>query len=139
LIEIGAGMVKRKKLTPAEWGIMDAVWELGGAPSVRDVVEHAFSHGEKAYTTVQTIMNTLERKGLLRREKIGLVNFYTPTRTRDDLVKDEMSALVAGIFGGSVPALANSLLSLEGLTLEEVREIKALLDRKEDELRGEES
>lgn len=132
-------MVKRKKLTPAEWGIMDAVWELGGAPSVRDVVEHAFSHGEKAYTTVQTIMNTLERKGLLRREKIGLVNFYTPTRTRDDLVKDEMSALVAGIFGGSVPALANSLLSLEGLTLEEVREIKALLDRKEDELRGEES
>jgi predicted transcriptional regulator len=100
-------------------------------------VDHAFPHGEKAYTTVQTIMNTLERKGLLRREKIGLVNFYTPTSSREDLVKAEMSSLVSRVFDGSVPALANSLLSLEGVTLEEVREIKALLDNKEKELRGE--
>ncbi len=127
------------KLTPAEWGIMEAIWEIGGAPSVRDVMGHAFPHGEKAYTTVQTIMNTLDRKGLLRRKKTGLVNFYTPTCTRSDLVKAEMSALVARIFGGSVPALANSLLSLEGVTLEQIREIKALLDRKEEELRGGES
>ena len=30
-----------KKLTPAEWEIMEAVWELGGSPSVRDVLDHA--------------------------------------------------------------------------------------------------
>lgn len=132
-------MKKRKKLTPAEWEIMEAIWGLEGSPSVRDVMERAFPNGEKAYTTVQTIMSTLERKGILRIKKIGLVNFYTPTRSRDDLVMVEMSSLVSRVFDGSIPALANSLLSLEGVTLDEVREIKELLVHKEKELRGGES
>ena len=132
-------MLKKKKLTPAEWKIMEAIWELNGSPSVRDVVEHAFPNGEKAYTTVQTVMNTLERKGWLGRKKIGLVNFYTPARSRDEQVKVEMSSLVYRIFDGDIPALASSMLSLEGVTLDEVREIKGLLDRKERELGGGES
>ena len=129
-------MKKDVKMTPAEWGIMEAVWKIGGSPSVRDVLEFAFPEGERAYTTVQTMMNTLERKGLLSREKIGLVNFYTPTRSKEELVKVEMSSLVSRIFGGSIPALANSLLSLDGLDLEKIDEIKELLDRKEKELRS---
>ena len=73
---------------------------------------------------------------LLRRKKTGLVNFYKPTRSRDSLVKAEMSSLIAQIFGGSIPALANSMLSLEGLGLEEIEKIKALIGEKEKELKG---
>jgi len=131
-------MSKSEKLTPAEWEIMEAVWELGEAPSVRDVLERAFPRGEKAYTTVQTVMNTLERKGLLERRKIGLVNFYKPTRSREELVRAEMTALVSRVFDGSIPALANTLLSLDDLTLDEVRRIKKLIDEKERELGGDE-
>jgi predicted transcriptional regulator len=130
-------MSQSPKLTPAEWLIMEAVWQLGGSPSVRDVLECAFPQGEKAYTTVQTIMNTLEKKALLRREKIGLVNFYTPTRTRDEVVRGEMSSLVSRVFKGSIPALTHSLLSLDDLDLEEIQEMKKLLDRKEKELKDE--
>ena len=113
-------MPKQPKLTAAEWEIMEAIWDLGGARSVRDVLDHAFPGGEKAYTTVQTVMNTLHEKKLLRRRKVGLVNFYTPTRSRDEVVKAEMSAMVSRMFKGSIPALANSLLSLEDLSLEEI-------------------
>ncbi len=35
-------MNNQKKLTPAEWGIMDVIWQIGGSPSIRDVVEKAF-------------------------------------------------------------------------------------------------
>jgi len=132
-------MSKTPKLTPAEWEIMKSVWELDGAASVRDVLDRAFPNGEKAYTTVQTVMNTLEKKELLQRNKIGLVNFYSPTRSRDEVVEAEMSSLIARMFGGSIPALANSLLSLEDLSLEEIETIKALIDEKERELKGEES
>jgi predicted transcriptional regulator len=121
-------MTQKRKLTPAEWEIMEAVWELGRAASVRDVLDKAFPKGEKAYTTVQTVMNTL-----------GLVNFYSPTRSKDDMIQAEMSSLISRVFDGSVPALANSLLSLDNLSLEEVREIKKLLRRKEQELKGERS
>ncbi len=125
-----------RKLTPAEWEIMEAVWDLDGSPSVRDVVNKAYPNGEKAYTTVQTVMNTIEKKGLLKRKKIGLVNFYTPTRSRRDMVKKELSTLVSRIFDGSVPAMADFLLNSENLNMEEIESIKALLASKEKELKG---
>jgi len=130
-------MSGQDKLTPVEWEIMEAVWELGGTPSVRDVLEHAFSKGEKAYTTVQTIMNTLERKGFLEREKTGMVNFYSPVRSREEMEREEMSSLVSRVFGGSKPALASSLLSLESLELDELEEIKGMIARREKELKEE--
>ena len=123
------------KLTPVEWEIMETIWEIGGTPSVREVWEHAFPNGEKAYTTVQTFMKTLEKKGFLTGKKIGLVNFYTPTRTRNEMVKAETSNLVSRVFDGSVPALANYLIDSQDLTLEEIRSIKKNLKQKENELK----
>lgn len=128
-------MARKVRLTPVEWEIMEAVWAQRAAPSVREVLEYAFPNGEKAYTTVQTIMNTLVKKGLLRRKKTGLVNFYQPTRTRKTMVDHEMKSMVSRVFGGSVPALANSLLSLDKLELDEIEQLKALLDEKERELK----
>jgi BlaI family penicillinase repressor len=128
-------MAGQDKLTPVEWELMEAVWSLGGAPSVREVLEYTFPNGEKAYTTVQTIMNILEKKGFLERKKTGMVNFYRPVRTRDEMEREEMSSIVSRIFGGSRPALASSLLSLEGLELEELEQIKEILARREKELK----
>ncbi len=130
-------MLKNKKLTPVEWEIMEAIWKIGDSPSVRDVVDHGYSNGEKAYTTVQTIMNTLEKKGLLTRKKIGLVNFYTPVKSRDQIVNTEMSQMISRIFNGSVPAMAHSLLNVDDLTLQEISDIKSILNQKEKELKGE--
>jgi len=127
---------KGTKLTPAEWEIMEAVWELGGSPSVRDVLDHAYPKGEKAYTTVQTVMNTLVRKGALRRKKLGLVNFYTPVRPRAEVVRAEMKSLLGRVFSGDIPAVASSLLELDSLGLEEIDEIKRLLEKRERELKG---
>ena len=129
-------MLKAKKLTPVEWEIMETIWQLGGAPSVREVLEKAFPGGEKAYTTVQTIMNILEKKGLLKREKKGLVNFYKPTISRDKIIESEMSQMVSRMFQGSIPALANYLIKLDNLSLNEIEKIKSLLDGKEAELKG---
>jgi predicted transcriptional regulator len=132
---MGGAMPARSKLTPVEWEIMEAVWELGGSPSVREVLERAFPTGGKAYTTVQTIMNTLEKKGMLRRKKKGLVNFYTPMRSREDMVKKEMKGIVSRIFDGSVPALANYLIRSGGLSAEEIGDIKKQLDSRARELK----
>ena len=128
-------MRARSNLTAVEWEVMEAIWTLGDSPSVRQVLDHAYPNGEKAYTTVQTIMNTLERKGFLRRKKTGLVNFYRPTRSRRELARSETSRLVSRVFDGSVPALASHLIESGDLSLDEVEEIKKLVDRKAKDLR----
>jgi BlaI family penicillinase repressor len=128
-------MPEHDRLTPVEWEIMEVIWSLGGSPSVREVLERAFPDGGKAYTTVQTVMNTLEKKGFLEKRKIGLVNFYTPVRTRDEMEKSEMSSIVERIFRGSKSALASTLLSLEDLDIEELEQIRAIIEDRERELK----
>jgi len=128
-------MINGKKLTPAEWEIMDAVWNLGASPSVRDVLEYAYPNGEKAYTTVQTLMNLLEKKGLLTRKKIGLVNFYTATRQREEMIASETRHLISRVFRGSALALANFLIAEENLSLDDIQNIKSLLKEKEKQLK----
>ena len=132
-------MAKIKKLTPVEWEIMEAIWEMGSNPSVREVLEHRFPNGEKAYTTVQTIMNTLEKKGILSRKKIGLVNFYSPVITRDKMVNAEISSLLKRLFDGSVPALANYLIHESTFDLSAIKQIKTLLAEKEKALKEKQS
>jgi BlaI family penicillinase repressor len=128
-------MGARPRLTQAEWEAMEAVWTLGGSPSVRQVLDHAYPQGEKAYTTVQTIMNTLVKKGFLRRRKTGLVNFYTPVRSRDELARAETFSLISRIFDGSVPALANHLIESGDLDLDEIEAIRRMLARKARDLK----
>jgi predicted transcriptional regulator len=127
-------MSDKVKLTPVEWEIMEAIWELGGSPSVREVMDFAFPNNEKAYTTIQTIIKTLEKKGMLTSQKIGLVNFYQPRRSREEMVDSEMSRLVSRVFHGSIPAMANHLLRSGSLTLEEIEAMKTFLAEKEAEL-----
>jgi hypothetical protein len=43
---------------------------------------------------------------------------------------------VTKVFGGSIPAVASSLMSLDGLDLDDLAEIKKLIRRREDELKG---
>ena len=129
-------MSGKTKLTPAEWEIMQAVWAFEEPVSVRDVLEHLYPGGEKAYSTAQTVMNTLVKKNLLVRKKIGLVGFYAPTRSREETTRQETSRLVSRIFGGSIPAVANSLMSLDDVDLEDLAAIKKLIRQRENELKG---
>ena len=129
-------MTAKPKLTPAEWEIMQAVWTFDEAVSVRDVLEHLYPEGEKAYTTVQTVMNHLVKKNLLVRNKVGLVGFYAPTNTLEEATRQETSSLVSRIFGGSIPAVANSLMSLDDVDLDDLAEIKKLIRQREAELKG---
>jgi predicted transcriptional regulator len=132
-------MPKKKKITPVEWEIMESVWQLGDKTTAREVHEHAFPNGEKAITTIQTILNNLHKKGYLYREKIGLVNFYSPTRNRRSMLKEELFSTASILFNGSVPDMANFLIENSNLGLEEIQQIKEFLATKEKEFKDESS
>jgi BlaI family penicillinase repressor len=125
-----------KNLSPLEWEIMNIIWKAKEKVSVRKVLESAYPNGEKAYTTVQTVMNNLESKGLLNIEKIGMVNFYEPKQHKLELRKKEISNFVNKVFDGSFKALINQLVDSDSLTQDEVVELKKIIQQKEKELKG---
>lgn len=122
---------KKNQPSPLEWHIMTVVWGIGKAVTVREVLNSAYPKGEKAYTTVQTVMNNLVAKGFLKKEKIGLVNFYQPLKERNKILKNELKNFANKTFGGSLNALANFLIDSGSLTPEEIQNIKHLIDEKQ--------
>jgi predicted transcriptional regulator len=73
-----------------EAAIMDAVWVSDEPVRVREVLERLERDPEPAYTTVQTVMDILFRKGWLTRIKKGRVNLYAAAASRQDYVNGLM-------------------------------------------------
>lgn len=124
-------MKKPKKLAEAEWEIMVYVWATGKTTTVREVRDALYPNGEKAYTTVQTIANILVDKGFLQKQKIGMVNFYYPAISKEELAKQETSTLVSRIFEGSFGNLATYLVDSGELSDAELTKLKALINQRE--------
>ena len=125
-------MAKNRKLTPVEWEIMESVWELGNRTTARDVFNHIYPNGEKAYTTIQTYMDRMADKNLLSKQKIGLVNFYHAQENKKTVLKHATENLVSRAFNGSFFSLAAYLVDSPNLSSEELEKIKELIKSKEE-------
>jgi BlaI family penicillinase repressor len=94
-------------LTKLELRIMQVIWRCGRC-TVSDV------QGEMepplAYTTVQTMLNILERKGKLKRELQGRAYIYSATITEAKALGQGVRDLIDRMFGGSSEELVMSLL-----------------------------
>ena len=120
-------------LSKVELKIMEGVWQKGCPVSVRDVLESVYADGQKAYTTVQTMMNILVEKGCLSREKVGMVNFYTSVLSRERAIGSETQSLVQRLFEGSFGQLATYLVESGELTAAEIECLRSAIDAKKQE------
>ncbi len=126
--------MKRTTFSEQEWEIMSVLWKMKQA-TVKDVWQALYPNAEKAYTTVQTVMERLVKKRALEKEKIGLVNFYRPAISRQAAAEQVTKSLAKRLFGGSFGNLAAFLIQNENLTAEELELIREMLRKKEKELK----
>ena len=121
---------RKHELSAAEWELMAVIWDAGAPMTVRDVMDAAYPNDEKAYTTVQTLMNILVDKGVLRREKVGPVNVYTAAVRREKVLDASMSTVADRMFRGSFGAMASFLVSRK-LSDDDVAALRRMLDEQE--------
>jgi BlaI family penicillinase repressor len=88
---------------------LKALWQLGHG-SVRDVLE-SVRNRKLAYTTVMTVLDRLEKRGGVTRQKQGRAFIYEPKLTREVLRQFAVKDLVDGFFEGSEEALLQYLRS----------------------------
>jgi BlaI family penicillinase repressor len=114
------------RLGKRELEIMNVVWDLGEA-TVQDVcVRLARS---SAYSTILTMMRTLEAKGLLSHTVRQRMFVYRPEVPREDVRKSILTGLCDLLFGGSPLLLVNSLLAEKAMTEPELRELDRMMKR----------
>ena len=91
---------KKPVLTSQELEIMKVVWR-SGALTVRDVYEALLKRRKIAYTTVMTMMNILEAKGYLKKEKHNRAYRYRPARPERAVVGSMVREFVNRVFDGA--------------------------------------
>ncbi len=112
-------------LTPLELQIMNVLWETSPA-NVQTVQEHLEGRS-LAYTTVQTMLNVLHRKGRVKRRLKDRAYFYQPVLSRQKAVMQAVGDILDRFFGGSADGLVLSLVETRRLTPEKLARIQKLL------------
>jgi predicted transcriptional regulator len=123
-------MKKSKLFSEIEWEIFKSLWKKDKI-SVKEVWQEIYPNGEKAYTTIQTYMDRMVIKGFLQKEKIGLVNFYSPLISEKKALQQATNTFVQRAFNGSFGLLAQFLVDSSNLSIEDIDKIKKLIAKRE--------
>jgi len=116
--------------TEQELEILKIVWRLKRA-TVREVYETLLEGRRIAYTTVLTMMNILERKGHLRKQRETKAFVYAATRPQRQVVGKMVREFVDRVFNGSARPLLVHLVENRKLSQDERRELRRALEEAE--------
>jgi BlaI family penicillinase repressor len=111
----------KSALTPLELEIMQVLWD-GGAATVSEVRPRL--KGELAYTTVQTMLNVLLRKGKVSRVQEGRAFRYKAAVNRRRATGSAIEDLVRRMFGGSAEALLMTMVESRQIGREELERVQ---------------
>ena len=120
------GKSGKDTLTKLELQIMQVLWRQG-ACNVGAV--QAGLKQPLAYTTVQTMLNILERKGKLKRKLRGRAYEYTATVSEAKATGSAVRDLVDRMFGGSSEELVMSLIKSRQIDAKTIAELTKRLEQ----------
>jgi predicted transcriptional regulator len=106
---------------------MAVLWQQGSGTvaEVRDALE-----GDFAYTTVLTVLRTLEDKGFVAHVPEGKAHRYVPLVDQDAAGQSALSRVLDKIFGGSAELLLSQLVSDRNLDAATLKRLRKTLDER---------
>jgi predicted transcriptional regulator len=126
-------MARRPGLSKGELEVARVLWGLGEATVGQ--LHEAFPKRRKIdYTTVQTYLRRLDAKGYLRvRRRKGRTKIYSLRVRPSQVIRETVDDLLVRLFNGDTLPLLQHLINDRGLSDEEVRRLREMLDRWEAE------
>jgi BlaI family transcriptional regulator, penicillinase repressor len=120
--------MRTPRFTKLELQILEALWAQGRA-SIREIQE-SFPEPRPAYTTIQTTVYRLEAKRAVRRvKKISNAHIFEPIVARD-FARRRLLDEILSFFGGRAQPMMAQLAEAGKITLEDVREVEKLLEKR---------
>ncbi|WP_263382719.1 BlaI/MecI/CopY family transcriptional regulator [Granulicella arctica] len=119
------GDQEKETLTKLELQIMQVIWRMGtsSVSAVQEGLEQ-----QLAYTTVQTMLNILARKGKLTRSLRGRAFEYSATVTEAKALSHAVRDLVDRMFGGSNEELVMSLIKSKQIDAKLIAKLSKRMD-----------
>ena len=120
-------MTKKAKPSDLEMQILSVLWHRG--PSTAREVLDAMPDGKKrAYTTILSAMQVMEKKELLKHTSRGVAHVYSPAVKRSKIIRPFVRKVVTEVFGGRPAAVMQALLEDGQISDKELAEMRKLLE-----------
>jgi predicted transcriptional regulator len=115
-------------LPDAELAVLQVLWERGPS-TIRQLTDALYPEGtESHYATVQKLLERLETKECVRRDRSTWAHVFSALLGRDDFIGQRLQAVAERLCGGSLTPLLTNLVRSKQLTARERREIRKLMD-----------
>jgi BlaI family transcriptional regulator, penicillinase repressor len=118
-----------RDVTEAELGLMQVLWDRGPV-NTRQITESLYGAGsaQSQYATVQKLLERLEDKGFVRRDRSEFVHTFTAAVDRDELIGRRLAAMADKLCGGSMAPILSQLARNKALTEKQRQALRELID-----------
>ncbi len=123
-------MTKRPRdVTDAELAILQVLWSQGPS-TIRQLTDILYPERTAAqYATVQKLLQRLETKTCVKRDRSAAVHVFDATISRDDLIDRKLRTVAEKLCDGSLTPLLTHLVQADRLTVEERKMLRELVER----------
>lgn len=119
-----------KKLPDAELELMMIIWEAE-KPITRIEIEEKLSEDRDVLpNTILTLLTRLEKRGFLKKERDGKINYYSALVDKEPYLKEASQGFLNRMFKGSLKNFAAALYDGEELSAEDAAELMEFLENK---------
>lgn len=121
-------MSAAQKVSDTELQILDALWN-SPAQSIRSVCESLYGDASTShYATVQSLLERLEKKGWVTRDRSSRRHLFSAVRDRSKFIGQQIQGIADAVCDGSVAALLGQLAESGSLSGKDRRELRRLID-----------
>jgi len=122
--------MKYREPSRLEMQVLSVLWRRG-ASTVREALAAMPDGKARAYTTILSVMQVMEKKGLVSHVAQGNVHVYQARVSRQEVAGPFLRGLVRQVFGGSAATALQHLLAEEPVSRRELDDIKEIIARHE--------
>jgi BlaI family transcriptional regulator, penicillinase repressor len=120
-------------ITESELAVLRILWDRGTA-TIRQLTDVLYPRGEAAqYATVQKLLDRMEVKGYVRRDRTMFVHVFTAVLNRDELIGRRLRSLAEMLCDGSLTPLLTHLARAKDLSEDDRLALRAIFDEPEPE------
>ncbi len=115
-------------ITESELSVLRILWDRGPA-SIRQITDVLYPGGGAAqYATVQKLLDRMETKGHVARDRSLYVHVFSSAVDRDELIGRRLRSLAESLCDGSMTPLLTHLARAKDLTDADRLALRAIID-----------
>lgn len=119
--------MKTVKPSDLEMQILSVLWDRG-ASTAREVLDAMPDGKKRAYTSILSVMQVMEKKGLLTHTNRGTAHVYKPAVNKNKIIRPFVRKVVTEVFGGQPAAMMQALINEATISDNDLSQIHQLLN-----------